>query len=88
MVSRKSGDVQTHRQVETRRRKLMFPMCQSAACRPHAVALSLGFALLIGAELNAEIDKALPGRDDEPQSPHHAKKIGPALKSAEPVTRL
>lgn len=37
-----------------------------------------GFALLIGAELNAEIDKAMPTRDDEPQSPAHKKKIGPA----------
>jgi membrane protein len=40
-----------------------------------------GFALLIGAELNAEIDKALPSNDDEPQGPGHKKKIGPAARS-------
>lgn len=37
-----------------------------------------GFALLVGAELNAEIDKALPTRDEAPQTPEHRKKIGPA----------
>jgi membrane protein len=41
-----------------------------------------GFALLIGAELNAEIDKALPTRDDAPQGPRHPKKIGPAAEKA------
>lgn len=39
-----------------------------------------GFALLIGAELNAEIDRALPSRDDEPQGPHRRKKIGRAAE--------
>jgi membrane protein len=39
-----------------------------------------GFALLIGAELNAEIDKALPSSEDEPQGPGHKKKIGPAAE--------
>lgn len=41
-----------------------------------------GFALLLGAELNAEIDRALPTRDDTPQSPAHRKKIGPAAEEA------
>jgi membrane protein len=39
-----------------------------------------GFALLIGAELNAEIDKALPDRDTAPQGPDYKKKIGPAAE--------
>lgn len=39
-----------------------------------------GFALLIGAELNAEIDKAMPTHDTTPQSPAHRKKIGPAAE--------
>jgi membrane protein len=39
-----------------------------------------GFALLVGAELNAEIDKALPTRDDAPQGPEHRKKIGPVAE--------
>jgi membrane protein len=39
-----------------------------------------GFALLIGAELNAEIDKALSPPDEEPQGPGHRKKIGPAAE--------
>jgi membrane protein len=38
-----------------------------------------GFALLIGAELNSEIDRALPGRDDRPQGPFRRKRIGPAV---------
>jgi membrane protein len=41
-----------------------------------------GFALLVGAELNAEIDKALPTRDDAPQGPEHRKKIGPTAERA------
>lgn len=41
-----------------------------------------GFALLVGAELNAEIDKALPERDERPQHPGHRKKIGPAAEKA------
>jgi membrane protein len=41
-----------------------------------------GFALLIGAELNAEIDRALPTRDDAPQGPERRKKIGPAAERA------
>lgn len=41
-----------------------------------------GFAILVGAELNAEIDKALPSRDDAPQSPEHRKRIGPAAERA------
>jgi membrane protein len=41
-----------------------------------------GFALLIGAELNAEIDKALPTHDDTPQTPEHPKKIGPRAERA------
>lgn len=39
-----------------------------------------GFALLVGAELNAEIDKALAPQDQEPQGPGHRKKIGPAAE--------
>jgi membrane protein len=41
-----------------------------------------GFALLIGAELNAEIDRALPSRDGQPQGPDRKKKIGPAAEKA------
>jgi len=41
-----------------------------------------GFALLIGAELNAEIDRALPSRDDRPQGPGQKKRIGPAAERA------
>ena len=41
-----------------------------------------GFALLVGAELNAEIDRALPARDDGPQRPDRRKKIGPAAEKA------
>jgi uncharacterized BrkB/YihY/UPF0761 family membrane protein len=41
-----------------------------------------GFALLVGAELNAEIDRALPSRDEEPQGPERRKKIGPAAEKA------
>jgi membrane protein len=41
-----------------------------------------GFALLVGAELNAEIDKALPSRDEEPQNRLRQKKIGPAAEKA------
>lgn len=37
-----------------------------------------GFALLIGAELNAEIDHALPARDRDPGPAGAPKKIGPA----------
>lgn len=36
-----------------------------------------GLAVLIGAELNSEIDHAEPGRDDAPQGPQHRKRIGP-----------
>lgn len=39
-----------------------------------------GFAILVGAELNAEIDKALPSRDDAPQTPRRRKRIGPAAE--------
>jgi membrane protein len=39
-----------------------------------------GFAILIGAELNAEIDRAMPTRDDAPQTPARRKKIGPAQR--------
>jgi membrane protein len=39
-----------------------------------------GFALLVGAELNAEIDKAMPGRDRSPQGPDHKRRIGPAAE--------
>lgn len=38
------------------------------------------FAILAGAELNAEIDKALPTRDRGPQGPSRRKKIGPAAE--------
>lgn len=41
-----------------------------------------GFALLIGAELNAEIDRALPSHDNRPQGPGRKKKIGPAAEKA------
>jgi uncharacterized BrkB/YihY/UPF0761 family membrane protein len=41
-----------------------------------------GFALLVGAELNAEIDKAIPQHDDGPQGPGRVKKIGPAAEKA------
>jgi membrane protein len=41
-----------------------------------------GFALLVGAELNSEIDRALPSRDDRPQGPHRQKRIGPAQEEA------
>ena len=41
-----------------------------------------GFAILIGAELNAEIDRALPSADDAPQSAERPKKIGPAAEKA------
>lgn len=37
-----------------------------------------GFAILVGAELNSEIDAAMPSRDEEPQGPARRKKIGPA----------
>jgi membrane protein len=39
-----------------------------------------GFAMLIGAELNAEIDRAMPTRDEAPQTPERPKKIGPAAE--------
>jgi membrane protein len=42
-----------------------------------------GFAILVGAELNAEIDKALPSHDDRPQGPHRRKRIGPAAEQAD-----
>lgn len=35
------------------------------------------FAILVGAELNAEIDRALPSRDTGPQAPGRRKRIGP-----------
>ena len=41
-----------------------------------------GFALLVGAELNAEIDKALPTADTAAQGPDHKKKIGPAAEES------
>lgn len=41
-----------------------------------------GFAILIGAELNAEIDRALPSHDDGPQHPDRKKRIGPAAEKA------
>jgi membrane protein len=41
-----------------------------------------GFALLVGAELNSEIDKALPTHDDAPQGPGRQKRIGPAAEHA------
>lgn len=37
-----------------------------------------GFALLVGAELNAEIDRALKSRNGPPRSPEGRKRIGPA----------
>lgn len=45
-----------------------------------------GFAILIGAELNAEIDKALPSRDEAPQGPDRKKRIGPAAELAHEET--
>jgi membrane protein len=39
-----------------------------------------GLAILIGAELNAEIDRALPSRDEAPQRPDRPKRIGPAAE--------
>ena len=36
-----------------------------------------GFALLVGAELDGEIDKAMPTRDRTPESAERRKKIGP-----------
>lgn len=39
-----------------------------------------GFAILVGAELNAEIDRAMPTRDDGPQRPWRRKRIGPAAE--------
>lgn len=39
-----------------------------------------GLALLVGAELNAEIDKAIGGQVDQPQGPGRRKKIGPAAQ--------
>jgi len=42
-----------------------------------------GFAIFVGAELNAEIDKALPSHDDRPQGPHRRKRIGPAAEQAD-----
>jgi membrane protein len=44
-----------------------------------------GFALLAGAELNAEIDKTLPGRADAPQTRDRKKAIGPAREEARPA---
>jgi membrane protein len=45
-----------------------------------------GFAMLVGAELNAEIDRARPSRDDAPQGPGQRKRIGPAAElEARPV---
>jgi membrane protein len=41
-----------------------------------------GFAILIGAELNAEIDRALPSADRAPQTPERPRKIGPAAEQA------
>jgi membrane protein len=41
-----------------------------------------GFALLVGAELNAEIDRAIPERDESPQHPGRRRKIGPAAEKA------
>lgn len=38
------------------------------------------FAILVGAELNAEIDKALPTHDRGPQGPTRRKKIGAAAE--------
>jgi membrane protein len=42
-----------------------------------------GFALLVGAELNAEIDKAL--HPDHPQGPAGRRQIGPAADAADPA---
>lgn len=39
-----------------------------------------GLALLVGAELNAEIDKALDARDPVPRQPGQRKPIGPAAE--------
>ena len=39
-----------------------------------------GFAILIGAELNAEIDQSLPTRDGTPHTSEAPKKIGPAAE--------
>ena len=39
-----------------------------------------GFALLVGAELNAEIDKALSPATEQPQGPGRRKAIGPAAQ--------
>jgi membrane protein len=39
-----------------------------------------GFALLVGAELNAEIDKALDALDPAPRQPGQRKAIGPAAE--------
>jgi hypothetical protein len=41
--------------------------------------------LLAGAELNAEIDKTLPGRADAPQTRDRKKAIGPAREEARPA---
>jgi len=41
-----------------------------------------GLALLVGAELNAEIDRAMPARDMTTSGPHRAKKIGPAAEKS------
>jgi membrane protein len=41
-----------------------------------------GFAILVGAELNSEIDHALPTRDESPQIPHRRRKIGAAAEAA------
>jgi membrane protein len=41
-----------------------------------------GFALLLGAELNAEIDRMMPTRDTAPQRPDRKKKIGPVAEHA------
>jgi membrane protein len=41
-----------------------------------------GFALLVGAELNSEIDHALPERDTRARGPERKKKIGPAADLA------
>ena len=41
-----------------------------------------GFALLIGAELNAEIDRAVVDGVEQPQGPRQRKKIGPAAERA------
>ena len=46
-----------------------------------------GLAILIGAELNAEIDRALPVRDVAPQRPDRRKRIGPAAEEQSDSTR-